>query len=114
MKQFLATCNMGSTCIGITLPQFNPDKHPHATLKAFNEFIEQFEFRYSMRHTQPSRNVLENAISKWKALNNEGEPAKKDKEKEWVSKDKVFLSSSRLQQDWKGVEPNPELLINAE
>ena len=26
--------------------QFNPDQFPHATLKAFNEFIEQYEVRY--------------------------------------------------------------------
>ena len=25
--------------------QFNPDRFPHATLKAFNEFIDQCEFR---------------------------------------------------------------------
>ena len=30
---------------GIATLQFNPDRHPHATLKAFNEFMEQYEFR---------------------------------------------------------------------
>ena len=37
INQFLATRNMDSTGTGITSLQFNPDKHPHATLKAFNE-----------------------------------------------------------------------------
>ena len=92
MNQFLATRNMDSTGIGIPSLQFNPDKHPHATLKAFNDFIEQFEFRYNAQYPEPSRSAIENAISKWKALNNEREPAEKDKEtmrNEWISKDKV-------------------------
>lgn len=29
--------------------QFNPDRYPHATLKTFNEFIEQQEFYYIAR-----------------------------------------------------------------
>ena len=80
MNQFLATRNMDSTGIDIPSLQFNPDKHPHATLKAFNDFIEQFEFRYNAQYPEPSRSTIENAISKWKALNNEREPAEKDKE----------------------------------
>ena len=31
---------------GIPNLQFDPDKHPHATLKAFNDFVEQYGFRY--------------------------------------------------------------------
>ena len=30
--------------------QFNPDRLPHATLKAFNEFIEQYKFRYEAQY----------------------------------------------------------------
>ena len=50
MNQFLATRNMNSTEAGISPLQFNPDKHPHATLKAFNDFIGQFEFRYNAQY----------------------------------------------------------------
>ena len=35
-----------STPTGITGLQFNLDKYPHATLKAFNKFIKQFEKGY--------------------------------------------------------------------
>ena len=115
-NQLLVTRIMDSAGIGIPSLQFNPDKHPHATLKAFNDFIEQFEFRYNAQYPEPSRSVMENAISKWKALNNEREPVEKHikiMQNEWISKDKVrkllgFFSSSRLQLDWKAVEPNPE------
>ena len=37
MNQFLATRNVDSTGIGKPSLQFNLDKDPHATLKAFNE-----------------------------------------------------------------------------
>ena len=40
MNQFLVTRNMDSTGIGIQSLQFSLDKHPHATLKAFNDVIE--------------------------------------------------------------------------
>ena len=122
MNQFLITRNMDSTGICTLLLKFNPDKHPHVTSKAFNDFIEQFEFRYNAQCTELSRNVIENVILKWRALNNKHEPSEKDIEtvrNKWVSKDKVrkllvFFLSPRLQQDWKATEPNPELLTNAE
>ena len=69
---------MDSTGIGIPSLQFNPDKHPHATSKAFNDFIKQFEFCYNAQYPELSKNATENAIWKWKALNNKREIAEKD------------------------------------
>ena len=61
MNQLLAIKNMDSTGISIKSLKFNPDKHPHATLKAFNDFIEQFEFHYNEPYPGPPRNVIEDA-----------------------------------------------------
>ena len=55
---------MDSTGTGIPPLQF---KHPHATLKAFIDFIDQFEFRYNAQYPEPSRNAIDNANLKWKA-----------------------------------------------
>ena len=55
---------MDSTGTGMPPLQF---KHPHATLKAFIDFRDQFEFRYNAQYPEPSRNATENTISKWKA-----------------------------------------------
>ena len=43
---------------GIATLQFNPDRHQHATLKAFNEFIEQYEFRYIAQYHNHFHNIL--------------------------------------------------------
>ena len=43
---------------GITIFQFNPDRHRHVTLKAFNELIEQYEFRYITQHPVPPKMLL--------------------------------------------------------
>ena len=104
MNQFLAMRNIDSTGIGIPSLQVNLDKHPHATLKAFNDFIEQFDFYCNAQYPEPSRSAIENAISKWKALNNEREIAEKDIEtmrNEWnkVRKLLEFFSPPCLQQD---------------
>ena len=92
MNQFLATSNTDFCGIGIPSVQYNQDKHPHSTLKAFNDFIGQFEFCYNAKYPQPSRNATENSISKWKASNSNYKPADEDVEtiqNEWVSKVKV-------------------------
>ena len=47
MNQLLAKRNMDFTGSGIPSLQFNLNKHPRATLKAFNDFIKQFEFCYN-------------------------------------------------------------------
>ena len=112
---------MDSTAVGIPALQFDPDRYPHATLKAFNDFIEQFKFHYNAQYPEPSKSAIDNAILKWKA-SNDREIAEKDTEiirNEWISKDKVrkllgFFSSLHLQQDWKVAESNPDILKNAE
>ena len=43
---------------GITIFQFNPDRHRHVTLKAFNELIEQYELRYITQHPVPPKMLL--------------------------------------------------------
>ena len=54
---------------GVPVLTFNPDDHPHSTLKAFNEFLEQYEFRYEAQYTEVPKHVLDNAIEKWKSEN---------------------------------------------
>ena len=84
--------NMDSTRICIPSLQFDQNKHPHATLKAFNDVIEQLKIRFNAQYPEPSSNTIVNAISKWKASNSNREPAAKDIKtvrNEWVSKDKV-------------------------
>ena len=61
--------NTTSQPLGIPVLQFNPDDHPHSTLKAFNEFIEQYEFRYDAQFPEVQTHVLEDAIEAWKAEN---------------------------------------------
>ena len=117
-ESILATGNMDPTTVGIP----SCYKYPHATLKAFNDFIEQFEFRYNAQYPEPSKAAVANAIAKWKASNSDRELSEKDIDtirNEWISKDKVrkllgFFSSLRLQQDWKVTESHTEILKNAE
>ena len=94
--------------------QFNSDDHPYSTLKAFNEFIEQYEFRYEAQFPELPKHVLDNGIEKWKAENGNPEAvtvAQKEAVKVNIqSRDKVrkllgFFASHRLQQDWKSAEP---------
>ena len=99
---------------GIPNLQFDPDKHPHATLKAFNDFIEQYEFRYEAQYPEPSKHILENAVTKWKSEHGDVNPTAAQQITIWntvVSKDKVrkllgFFATARLQQDWKAAEPD--------
>ena len=99
---------------GVPCLQFNPDNHPHSTLKAFNEFVEQFEFRYEAQFPDVPKHVLEEGVQTWKEAN--GNPAdvttaQKNAIKVGIkSRDKVckllgFFASHRLQQDWKAAEP---------
>ena len=48
MNQFFARRNIGFTGISIPSLQFNRNKHPHASLKAFNDLIEHFELQYAI------------------------------------------------------------------
>ena len=94
--------------------QFDPDLHPHTTLKAFNEFIEQFEFRYEAQFPQPSKTLKEAAIADWKENNDNADPSAAQTRAiiaEVKSRDKVrklmgFFATVRLQQDWKVAEPD--------
>ena len=52
---------------GVPSLQFDPDQHPHATLKAFNEFIEQYEFRYEAQYPEPPKSIMDGAILQWKS-----------------------------------------------
>ena len=99
---------------GVPTLQFDPDSHPHSTLKAFNQFIEQYEFRYDAQFPEVQKHVLDAGVEKWKAAN--GNPdnvtvAQKQAVKDDIrSRDKVrkllgFFASHRLQQDWKAAEP---------
>jgi hypothetical protein len=95
---------------------FDPDKHPDATLKAFNEFIESFELRYDALYPEPPKISLETAIERWK-LSQEDEKNRMtgeqfDEIKEGLrSADRVtkllgMFSSKRLYQDWVTAEPS--------
>ena len=92
---------------------FDPDD----TLKAFNEFIQDFELRYDAKYPDPSKVSLESAIERWKFLNVDQKPGIDDYDKiveELKSKDRVakFLgmySSRRLFSDWKAAVPEEDL-----
>ena len=98
---------------GIQNLQFNPNWFPHDTLKAFNEFIEQYEFRYEAQYPEPPKHAIDACITKWTTTTKK-EPAHTDVEfirKTWISKDKVkkilwFFATTRLIHDWKAAEPN--------
>ena len=103
--------NYSVTC-GITNLQFNPDRHPHATLiKAFNEFIKQCKFCYIAQYPVRPKNAIDSEIKKWQSQNRNKELTTDIKAicHEWISKDKVrkllgFFATVRLQQDWKAAE----------
>ena len=111
-ESILATRNIDSTTVGILSLQFDSDKYPHATLKAFSHFIEQFGFSYNAQYPEPSNAAADNAIMKWKASKSDHELSEKDIDTihiKWISKVKVqkllgFFPLLRLQQDWKAAE----------
>ena len=101
---------------GVPSLQFDPDRHPHATLKAFNEFIDQYEFRYNAQYPEPPKHLLDSAVTKWKMENEDANPTAAQQviiRDDLVSRDKVrkllgFFATVRLQQDWKAAEPVEE------
>ena len=107
------------TLRGIPNLQFNLDWFPHATLKAFNEFIEQYEFWYKAQYPEPPKHATqtEACFAKWTATTKK-EPTYTDMEfikNMWILKGKVkkllgFFATARLIQDWKAAEPNEVLL----
>ena len=46
---------------------FDPDKHPDATLKAFEEYIIDFGLLYDATYPEPPKSSMEMAILRWKA-----------------------------------------------
>ena len=54
-----------STSGGIATIQLNPGRHPHATLKVFNESIKQSESRHITQYPVPMKNAIDTEIKKW-------------------------------------------------
>ena len=92
---------------------FDPGKCPDATLKAFNDFVIQFELRYNAMYPDPPKVSVDAAIQRWTLQNTtEARPDPKPSllqydqlVSDWKSKDKVskflgIFSSERLYQDW--------------
>ena len=80
-----------TTPCGIQNLQFNQDQFLHATLKAFNKFIEQYKFWYKAQYPEPPKHRIEACITKWTATAKK-KPAHADVEfikNMWVSKGKV-------------------------
>ena len=95
---------------------FDPDQHPDATLKAFNEFVESFELRYDALYPDPPKISLETAIQRWRLTQDDDKTKLNveafDEIKEGLrSVDRVakvlgLFSSKRLYQDWAAAEPS--------
>ena len=54
-----------STSGGIATIQLNPGRHPHATLKAFNECINQSSSRHVAQYPVLMKNAIDTEIEKW-------------------------------------------------
>ena len=100
---------------------FDPTEHPDDTLKAFNEFTQTFELRYTAQFPDPPKVSLDAALARWKIANtNEANPDPKptlnqydEVVNKWQSKDKVakffgMFSSSRFYSDWLAAQPDAE------
>ena len=95
-----------TTPSGILNLQFNPDRFANATLKAFNQFIEKYEFWYEAQYPERPKHAIEASITKQTATKKK-EPADTNIElikNTWISKDKVkkllgFFATTRLIQD---------------
>ena len=48
---------------------FYPTEHPDNTLKAFTEFIQTFQLRYTAQFPDPPKTSLDTALHRWKILN---------------------------------------------
>ena len=101
---------------------YDPDKHPHDTLKSFKDFLHTFELRYDAQFPDVPRASMDAALQRWKATN--GTAAEPDPvpsldqydeiSDQWKSKDKVakvigMFSAARLASDWETVIPNEKL-----
>jgi len=89
---------------------FDPDCHPDNTLKALDEFIQDFQLRYDANHPDPPKVSLDSAIQRWMLgqTDSDKKPNLLEYDQivdEWKSRDKVakFLglySSRRMYNDW--------------
>ena len=72
---------------------FDPDCHPDDTLKAFNEFVIDFELRYAANYPDPPKVSIDAAVSRWKVGHEETmSPDQYDALVDaWKSKDKVAI-----------------------
>ena len=97
---------------GVLNLSFDPDRHTHCVLKAFNSFVEQYEFRYLAQYPIPPKHAIDNEVALWKSENGDADPTPAQKKTlidAWVSKDMVrkmlgFFASAQCQQDWKAAK----------
>ena len=71
---------------------FDPDKFPDDTLKAFHEFVEDFELRYDANYPDPPKVSLDSALERWKLTNEDTKPILNQFDEiveEWKSRDRV-------------------------
>ena len=96
---------------------FDPDQHPEETLKAFDEFTQDYVLWYAASYPDPPKVSMDAAIQRWKLENGDVVPNVKQFDTikaAWQTRDMVakFLgmhSSRRFFSDWKAAEPNEEL-----
>ena len=98
---------------------FNPEEHTSDTLKSFDDFKTNFEFRYAAEFPDPPKVSMDSAIERWKYANTTDENTNPkptiqqyDEIRDlWIQKDMVtkfvgLFSSQRLREDWQAAEPN--------
>ena len=78
---------------------FDPDEHPDATLKAFDEFNSRFQLRYNALYPDPPKSSLDAAISRWRIEN----PLEDNKEAGGSKKEPTIsvLQYDEITADWK-------------
>ena len=54
---------------------FDPDFHPDNTLKAFNDFLQDFKLRYTASYPDPPKVSLDATIHCWKITNEDKNPS---------------------------------------
>ncbi len=92
---------------------FDPDCHPDNTLKAFLEFVQDYELRYTAMYPDPPKVSLDSALQRWKLGHENRNPTITEYDElidQWKAKDMVakFLgiySSRRLVSDWTMAVP---------
>ena len=100
---------------------FDPTAHPDDTLKAFEQFAQQFELRYDAQFPDPPKVSLDGAIARWKvqhATNEVPDPKPTLNQYDeivstWQSKDKVakflgMFTSSHFYTDWQVAQPDAD------